>query len=78
MAATEAATKSTEIIDLFKQYVVPNYRRYPEPPWRAAKARTFGTPTAIAISTSFPVNAAICWATVPSRLCEPFKSKWPR
>jgi predicted acetylornithine/succinylornithine family transaminase len=29
MAVTEAATKSTEIIDLFKHYVVPNYRRYP-------------------------------------------------
>jgi predicted acetylornithine/succinylornithine family transaminase len=29
MAVTAAPLKSTEIIELFKQYVVPNYRRYP-------------------------------------------------
>ncbi len=29
MATTEATMNSTEIVEMFKQYVVPNYRRYP-------------------------------------------------
>ena len=54
-------TSPPKRIELFKQYVVPNYNRFPVA-WSAAKARTSGTPRGTATSISSPAGAATCWA----------------
>ena len=61
---------SAETIELFEQYVIPNYTSATRSRWCAAKARTSGTARGTAISTSSPAGAATCWAIVPEPVVE--------
>ena len=53
MATAEATEHSAEIIDLFKRYVVPNYRAT-RSCWRAARVRMCGTTTGTRYLDFFP------------------------